>query len=331
MAKKMNRREFLGSAVKGAVAAYAASGILSAAEEGVKIVRVESPNVWLGDKRDPGKVAEMVHRGVMAFTGQETPQKAWMSVLKPYLQRKRNLKVGLKINLLGRPLAYTAQEVTNAVVEGVRSVGLPSSNIIAWDRYRGHFGATVYNIGSEGNCVVEACEDYENSIRMQGKGGSAPINKMAATGTDVTINLPVAKDHGGAGVTLALKNIGFGCYNHRTYNGAHGNSCDPYIPEACKHYITVNPIPVIILDATEGTFNGGPAPKSKNFLWRENAVYVASDPVALDTVVRKLIMDVRQQKGMSDKTRQCHHIETAAEMGLGVNDLNKIEVQTVKV
>ena len=73
MTRKMNRREFLGSAVKGAVAAYAASGLVSAAEDGVKVVRVEIPETWTGDKRNPRKVAEMVHRGVMAFPGR-TPR-----------------------------------------------------------------------------------------------------------------------------------------------------------------------------------------------------------------------------------------------------------------
>jgi hypothetical protein len=35
--------------------------------------------------------------------------------------------------------------------------------------------------------------------------------------------------------------------------------------------------PLIILDATEGCFDGGPAPQNSQTVWRENAIYVATD------------------------------------------------------
>jgi uncharacterized protein (DUF362 family) len=147
--------------------------------------------------------------------------------------------------------------------------------------------------------------------------------------TDLTVNLPVLKNHGISGVTLALKNLAFGCYDH--HGKAHENGCDPYIAEACEHYLATTRVPLIVLDATEACFDGGPRPGERSRLWRENAVYVATDPVALDVVCRKVVMARRAAKNLRDTSRHSRHIETAARKGLGVGDPDRIEVLTVKV
>jgi uncharacterized protein (DUF362 family) len=159
-------------------------------------------------------------------------------------------------------------------------------------------------------------------------GGPVPIERIPVEDTDVTINLPVIKDHGGAGVTGALKNIAFGCYrNHRQ---AHSGNCDPYIAETCAHFYKTAKVPLIILDATEGCFDGGPAPQNSQTVWRENAIYVATDPVALDVVMRDVILAKRREAGLPDKLRQCRHIETAAAKGLGIADPARIDIVKVK-
>ena len=137
------------------------------------------------------------------------------------------------------------------------------------------------------------------------------------------------KDHGGSGVTLALKNIAFGCYSH--HRQAHGGNCDPYIAEAYQHYLTQTKIPLIIFDATKCCFDDGPQPRNPDVIWRDNAIYIATDPVALDVVCRQVILDKRKAAALSDKMRQSRHIETAAEKGLGVGDLSRIDLVTIRV
>jgi hypothetical protein len=85
------------------------------------------------------------------------------------------------------------------------------------------------------------------------------------------------------------------------------------------------------MDATEACFEGGPKPSDRNRLWKENAIYFATDPVALDVVCRQVVESKRVASGLSDLTRKCHHIETAARMGLGVGDTSKIDLVTLKV
>jgi hypothetical protein len=124
-------------------------------------------------------------------------------------------------------------------------------------------------------------------------------------------------------------NIAFGCYrNHRS---AHSGNCEPFISETCAHFYATTKVPLIVLDATEGCFDGGPAPGSPDVLWRENAIYVATDPVALDVIARETLMAKRRAAGLYDKTSTCRHIEGAAAKGLGIGDRSQIDLVTIKV
>ena len=309
----------------GAAAAATLAGrrVDGAADSRARVVRVESPKVWNGDARDPKVVAAMLERGVIAFTGQANAADAWRQFFKP------GMRVGLKINLLGRPLVYTARELTEAVAAGAISAGVTPSDIIVWDRHADHFGPTVYKPGT-GRLGerIRTGGRYDNTKLLQASGGSCPLDTTVAE-TDVTVNLPVLKDHGGSGVTLALKNIAFGCYSH--HRQAHNGNCDPYIAEAYQHYLTQTRVPLIVVDATNACFDDGPQPGNPDVTWRDNAVYVATDPVALDVVCRRVILDKRKAAGLSDKLRQSRHIETAAEKGLGILDPGRIDLVTIRV
>lgn len=307
-----------------AAATIAGRGADEAETARARVVRVESSKIWKGDKRDPQVIAEMVNRGMAAFTGQAKADEAWKQFFKP------GMRVGLKINLLGRPLLFTARELTEAVAAGVISAGVKPADIVVWDRHGDHFGPTDYapGAGKLGE-RIQVGGQYDSSRAMRGSGGVAPIDRIATEQTDVTVNLPLMKDHSLSGVTLALKNIAFGCYSH--HRAAHGGSCDPYIAEAYAHYLTQTKVPLHILDATKCCFDDGPQPSNVDAIWKENAIYFATDPVAMDAACREVILQKRQAAGASDTRRAARHIETAAGMRLGVGDVSRIDVVTVKL
>ncbi len=320
----ITRRGVLAGIAGGAAAATLGKGLAWAAEGRARVVRVESDRVWAGDARDPQIVKAMVDRAVAALAQTATADAGWRRFVTP------ELRVGLKINLLGRPLSYTAPEVTDAVAAGVIAAGVKPENVVVWDRWKDHFAPTRYKFGKGRHGeTVESGGRYHATIAMKGSEGSAPIDTIAVERTDVTVSLPLLKDHGVSGVTLALKNVAFGCYDH--YRSAHDNNCDPFIAEAYQHYVATTRVPLIVLDATEACFDGGPRPADRSRLWRENAVYAATDPVALDVVCRKVIAAKRAEKGLRDVTRQSRHVETAIAKRLGVGDPARIEVITLRV
>jgi hypothetical protein len=318
------RRGFFQGVIGTAVAATLASRRVAAETGRARVVRVESPDVWKGDARRPEVVAAMVNAGLMAFTGEKQSDSAWRQFLKP------GMRVGFKLNLLGRPLVITAREVTDAAVAGAISAGVRPADITVWDRKPEHFGSTSYEPGpGRRGERIKVGSNWHDAVFAETTGGPVPIERIAVEETDVTVNLPVIKDHGGSGVTGALKNIALGCYrNHRQ---AHSGNCDPYIAEAYEHFVKATKIPLTILDATEGCFDGGPAPQNSQTVWRENAIYVATDPVALDVAMRDVILAKRRAAGLPDKLRQCRHIETAGARGLGIADASRIDIVTIKV
>ena len=318
----LTRRGLISGIAGGAAAALLGRGLSFAAAGTARVIRVESDALWNGDARDPEVVARMIDRGLLALTGEATAAAAWGRVFKP------GMRVGLKVNLLGRPLSYTAPEITDAVAAGALLAGVKGESIIVWDRWKDHFAPTAYKFGrgARGESI-EPGGVYARTRALESSGGRCPIDVIALDRTDVTVNLPVLKTHGASGVTLALKNIAFGCYDH--HRSAHDNGCDPYIAEASQHFATVTRVPLIVLDATEACFDGGPRPGDRGRLWRENAIYLATDPVALDVVCRKLLMAQRAARKLPDTTRDSRHIETAAAKGLGVGDPARIEVVTV--
>ena len=68
---------------------------------------------------------------------------------------------------------------------------------------------------------------YEDDLSAWGSVGSR-LSKILTRSSSVLINLPVLKDHDGAGVTIALKNMYGAIHNPNKY---HPNGCDPYVAD----------------------------------------------------------------------------------------------------
>jgi uncharacterized protein (DUF362 family) len=153
------------------------------------------------------------------------------------------------------------------------------------------------------------------------------LSKILTRYTNVLINIPVLKDHDGAGVTIALKNMYGVIHNPNKY---HPNGCDPYVAD-------LNMLPEIrtrmrltICDATTAMYEGGPAFKPEHS-WKCNGLLVSSDPVALDATGWRMIERKRAEKGLKTleaEQRSPRYIVTAAdrEHRLGNCDPSCIEV-----
>ena len=77
---------------------------------------------------DPARVHAMVDRLVVAVTGKESVASAWRSLVDP-----KDI-VGIKINATGGDLGSTHRAVVEAIIDGLRDAGVPTGNILVWDR-----------------------------------------------------------------------------------------------------------------------------------------------------------------------------------------------------
>ncbi len=130
---------------------------------------------------------------------------------------------------------------------------------------------------------------------------------------DVFINMPIAKTHSSATLTLGMKNH-MGSVKNRWY--FHINNLHQCIADVS----TVLQPDLIIVDATRIMTTNGP--KGPGDVRIEDKVIVGTDQVAVDSYAATLFGYTGRDIG---------HIANAYEHGLGEIDLDNVEIKTVEV
>jgi len=240
--------------------------------------------------------------------------------------------VGVKVNTLGgRGLASNLQLV-EAICERLQEAGIKASDIVVWDRDSDELERAGFHLsmgGSGVQCFGTDRVDYEQELVSHGSVGSR-LSRILTQRCNVLINVPVLKDHDGAGVTIALKNMYGVIHNPNKY---HPNGCNPYIADLNMLPEIRSRMRLILCDATTAQYEGGPAYKPE-YSWNQNALIVSQDSVALDYTGWQMLERKRAEKGLKPlegEGRAPHYIATAADAQhrLGTNDPGRIAVAEV--
>jgi uncharacterized protein (DUF362 family) len=328
-----SRRDFLKKALTGAALLGAGSGRgLLAAEPGEaqakpRVVVARDPMLrGTGAAIDSQRMLALLDRAMQALFDRDHPQEAWRKLVHP------GEMVSLKVNALGGRGISSNLQLVDAICERLQEAGIKANDIVVWDRGSDDLERAGFHLVMGGNrvqCFGTDQVGYEEELVSYGSVGSR-LSKILTRRSNVMINVPVLKDHDGAGVTIALKNMYGVIHNPNKY---HPNGCNPYVAD-------VNMLPEIrsrmrltICDATTAMYEGGPAFKPEHS-WRHNALLVSQDPVALDYTGWQIIERKRAEKGLKTleaEGRAPLYIATAAdrEHRLGMNDPRKIS--TVQV
>ena len=136
--------------------------------------------------------------------------------------------------------------------------------------------------------------DYEDDLVMYGSVGSR-LSRILTRRTDVLINVPVLKDHDGAGVTLALKNMYGVIHNPNKY---HPDGCNPYVADVNMLAEIRAKMRLCLCDATTAMYEGGPGYKPEHS-WQANSLLAARDAVALDSTGWQMIEQKRAEHGLN--------------------------------
>ena len=172
-------------------------------------------------------------------------------------------------------------------------------------------GAAAKNAGGR----LYEPDDDKDFVEVAVPGGKtlkqvAVVRDVLDTGC--LINMPVAKTHGGAKLTLGLKNW-MGSVRDRGFWHRRGlHQCIADFGTLVKAHLT-------IVDATRIMVTNGP--RGPGELKTPNQLVLGTDPVAVDAYAATLF-------GMQPFA--VPHIQIAHDMGLGCGDLAKIDVQHVE-
>ena len=320
-----NRREFLKTCAAGAMCAAGTSKLANffSAQGKSRVVIARDPLLrGSGTSLDSSRLLKMLDRSMQALFVSDTPQEAWKKVVKP------GEVIGLKVNGLAGRGNSTNVILVEVICERLREAGIPQKDIVVWDRLDADLESAGFRIATRQDRIRYIGNDalgYEEELSTYGSVGSC-LAKTLTRVCDAVINLPVLKDHGIAGVTMALKNWFGAIHNPNKY---HLNVGDPYIAD-------VNMLPPIrqkvrlhICDATTAQYEGGPS-YMPQWCWHFNGLLLSRDPVALDYTGWQILEQKRAEKGLKslkELGRAPAYIATAADRQhqLGTNDPRLIE------
>ena len=336
-----------------------------------RVIEVRHSQMISNDVKNRGAVHQATARGMIELTGASDAVEAWRSFFEP------GDVVGVKMNPVGNPLANTSSELMLEVIEGLKAAGVKTKDIIVFERYRDEFIGAKMNQAVPDGIAWSGLGIGYNAMQLDIKGDDARtgnldrvagydpdefmVMELVGAGMDpkddrtrrshlgllVTrrvnklVLLPVLKDHGSAGVTGALKNVSHGLVNNvnRSHSTPDTNVCNQFIPQVVSHPVIRKKCVLHIMDGIKGVFQGGPAASRPDWTWENNALFFATDPVAMDHVAWRTIDAKRQAKGLPPvaaagrtgldplKTegfdiRQPQHIPLAAHLGLGIFDFH---------
>jgi uncharacterized protein (DUF362 family) len=334
----LHRRTFLkcaGAAVLAAAGPYGLRGATSAAAlfptETIKglrarVVRVHDP-AMVDDRGEvqAAVIRAWLTRALEQLTGQHGAA-AWQALFRPSDQ------VAIKVNTLGGPRIATHPHVAEAVARGLQEAGVPSRQILVWDRSSRELSRGGYGIRIKGDgpfCFGTDELGYEAQPRIHGSIGScfSPILTRWAT---ALIDVPVLKDHDLSGVSLSMKNLFGVIHNPNKY---HDSGCSPYLADLLGCPMVQEKLRLIVCDAHRGQCHGGPAFVSR-WAWPCRELLIGADPVALDRVGHHMIEDRRHHVGLpslQEEGRAPVHIQAAYMLGLGEGRIEAIQIHEIGV
>lgn len=339
----LDRRRFI------AYSAGAGVGLMALASGGRRVVRMlksppaqgaEPPPVIHGSSRvvvmrcenlfgtNPGpketEIARMLEAGVKNLFDGEDSTSALRKLFTP------DDVVGIKVNCIAGPNLSSHPHVVAAIVSELEKVPIPRERIIIWDRTGRELKRAGYSVNRDGpgvRCYGTDAVGYEDKASSRGSFNGR-LSKILTRQITALVNVPILKNHGGAGVTVAMKNHYGSFHNPGSH---HGNRCDPYIADLNSLDVIKAKTKLIVCDATRAACNGGPGYKPA-FVWPYSGLILSCDPVAMDTVGARIIDERRAEVGiptLAEAGRHPRWLASAAERGLGNAEPNRIDQKTL--
>ncbi len=329
-----------------------------------KVVEVRREDSVQNGKINPAAVRAMMERGMLDLTGAKDETAAWKRFFKP------SDVVGIKPCLVGLPRAISQHETTLEIIRGLNLAGVPNKNIIIINRYKEELTNWKFDAVAPSGITFDSSAPAYDDVQTDTKGydltrfvefpnvmtGMDPNNPVHRRShlcdiipkLDKIVNICCLKDHGSAGITMALKNMSHGFVNNvcRTHIPP-DNWCDQFIPNIVAMPDIRRRAVLHIGDALVGLYNGGPGGYVKT-VWDYKGMFFGTDPVAMDRIGWQILDKKRVQRGFPILSqtgkklidpigkeafdfRQPEHIMIGGRMGLGESDLKKIDHRVVEL
>jgi uncharacterized protein (DUF362 family) len=356
--REMGRRTFLAAAGVG-TAALCLQGTARAAGAPLDpATLVAAPPKGFSPLSAPGRVVKVAAKG--DFPSMMQPNQLWpkAEVAKRLLERAMmdftgapNLNaamarfiskddiVAIKPNgIAGQKGATMATnfELIQAVVDAVLAVGVAPDRVMVYEQYPSFLSGCRVNLGTWKLPAGVRTGTHNNTDHAMApvqiyQGISTRFCRFFTEATAI-INLPLFKDHSICGFTGAMKNITHG--NVDNPHAHHAHAASPQIAMLYNHPIVTSRVRLHIADCFKVMYDKGPLDKDPRTRVAHGALYVSTDPVAMDRVGWRVIEEerrVHKLRPLAEVLREPRYIHTAAELGLGLGEDAAISLRSAEI
>jgi uncharacterized protein (DUF362 family) len=277
------------------------------------VIRRADQGVFGKGGHDAARVRSLVGVAIASLVDVKDPSEAYRALFSP-----EDVEA-IKVNCLAGPGMSTSVAVVQALVEGLRAIGIRHRDICIWERTSAELERAGFTLNRHSEtmprCLGNDEGGFEQRLEFSGEVGSLWSSALAGR-TTALINVPVLKDHDLAGVGCGMKNMYGAIHNPNRY---HDDNCDPFVANVSAHPYVKDKLRLVLADALTAQYHGGPA-RSLSHQWRPAALLAATDPVALDRIAHEMIDAKRFEHGLAslaESRREPRWLETAAALGLG--------------
>lgn len=310
----MNRRDFLRAmGLAGAAAVIDISGVGSAVAQTASRAKTGADLVAVMG----GEPDKMLIRMLAEYGGIEKFVKKGMKVvLKPNIGWDRTPELAGNTNPV-----LVGEMVRQCLKAGASQVVVFDHTCHNWIKCYENSGIQKAVVDAGGKMVPAHDQTYYVDVDLpRGKKlKKAQIHKELVD-CDVWFNMPILKHHGGAKLTISMKNYMGIVWDRQVFHKEDLQQCIADI-------VTFNKKPALhIVDAYRSLVQNGPQGKSADDVVMLRSLLASADPVAVDTASLKLFA---QAKPVTMEA--VSHIGNAERLMLGTTNLNKLNVKRIKM
>jgi uncharacterized protein (DUF362 family) len=264
-----------------------------------------------------GEPAQLYAKAIAAMGGiGRFVKKGQSVVIKPNIGWNKTPELAANTN----PLLVTAI-IKDCFAAGASKVGVFDHTC---DEWRSCYKASGIQdaVEAAGATMLFAHEEkyYREVSIPNGKRLKNAKVHQAILDYDVWINVPILKNHGSAKMSIALKNNMGVVWDRRYW---HSNDLQQCIAD----FATFSKQPAInIVDAYRIMTQNGPQGKGADDIQLAKAIFMAIDPVAVDTAA---VSFFNQYKTMT--VNDASHIKLSEELKVGTTKINELKVERIKL
>lgn len=309
-----------------------------------RIVVVQGRHLLNAFLPNEARVDAAFNRGLTAFTRETTVSNAWRSLVTT------NDTVGIKVFSEPGPVSGTRAAVVAAIVHGLLAAGLPTNHIIIWDRHADDLRtAGFFDLGRTlGVRVAGAMEagydsntfylpdspvvgqlvwgdlEFGKTNKDSSLGKKSYVSKLVSRQMTKIISVAPLMDENAAGLCGHFFSLALGSVdNTRRFEG-NPDRLAVALPEIVALPVIGDRVALYVTDALLEQYEGGPEGYLQ-FSTVRNELWLGHDPVALDTMALKELVQQRKQVNAPDLPANFAIYTNAVLLQLGVDGPARVE------